>query len=204
MKSNLKFLIGIAFIALTACSTQQAKQETEPLSTPEKLPAISDNLSQKSGQNPPLTLIKEDKTLNLVRIMDGGACKNDFQGAKGSFLIYADPVDIKRIKDDKGPQIFSDFENKIQSFSTQALQEAINATNLNEDPFSLGADEAQEKLTKQLSNNFRSSIANPLKLFQEETTMTIDVVPFAPSFIFYQQGCEATHLEPENENNKVI
>ena len=69
-----------------------------------------------SGQNPPLTLVKGNKTLNLVRIMDGGACKNDYQGVKGAFLVYADPTDIDRIKRDKGPQIFSDFESKIQIF----------------------------------------------------------------------------------------
>lgn len=198
MKAILKILISMAFIVLAACSTQEVKQESQPLSTPEKLPPITDDSSQQSGQNPPLTLIKENKTLNLVRIMDGGICKNDFQGAKGAFLIYADPADIERIKQEKGPQVFSDFENKIQAFSTQALQEAINETNLNEDPFALGADEAQEKLIKQLSNNFRNSIADAVKLFQKQTTLTVDVVPFAPSFIFYQQGCEATHMEPEN------
>jgi len=62
----------------------------------------------------------------------------------------------------------------------------------------LGADEAQEKLTKQLSNNFRNSVADAIKLFQKETTLTIDVVPFTPSFTFYQQGCDATRQEPEN------
>ncbi len=165
---------------------------------PDKSSTIVDDSAQGSGQNPPLTQIKDDKTLNLVRIMDGGACKNDLQGAKGAFLLYADPADIERIKSEKGPQIFSDFENKIQLFSTAALQDAINATNLAEDPFALGADEAQEKLTKQLSKNFRNSIANAVNSFQKETTLTIDVMPFAPSFIFYQQGCAATHLEPEN------
>lgn len=198
MRASLQILISIAFIALAACSTQEVKLDTKSMSVPEKLPAITDDSSLKSGQNPPLTLPKDDRTLNLVRIMDGGACKNDFQGAKGAFLVYADPADIERIKREKGPQIFGDFEIKIQTFSTQALQEAINATNLAEDPFALGADEAQEKLTKQLSNNFRSSVADAVKLFQKETTLTIDVVPFTPSFIFYQQGCEATHLEPEN------
>lgn len=204
MKANLKILISTAFCALAACSTQEVKQESQPVSVPEKTPPIIDDLSQRSGQNPPLTLIKENKTLNLVRVMDGGICKNDFQGAKGTFLIYADPADIKRIKQDKGPQVFSDFENKIQTFSTQALQEAINATNLNEDPFTLGADEAQEKLIKQLSNNFRHSVADAVRLFQKETTLTVDVVPFTPSFIFYQQGCDATHLEPENSDNKAF
>jgi hypothetical protein len=198
MKASVHILSGMTFMVLAACSTQEVKQDTKAIPTPDKSPAIIDDSAQGSGQNPPLTLIKADTTLNLVRIMDGGACKNDFQGAKGAFLLYADPGDIERIKSEKGPQVFNDFENKIQTFSSQALQEAINATNLAEDPFALGADEAQEKLTKQLSNNFRNSVANAVDSFQKETTLTIDVVPFAPSFIFYQQGCEATHLEPEN------
>ena len=195
MKASLHILTGIAFIALTACSTQEVNQDTAAVSAPAKLQTIAEDSLQNSAQDPPLTRLKDDKTLNLVRIMDGGACKNDFQGAKGAFLVYADPVDIERIKGEKGPQIFSDFEIKIQSFATEALQAAINATNLNEDPFALGADEAQEKLAKQLFNNFRNSVASAIKLFQKETTLMIDVVPFSPSFSFYQQGCDATHLD---------
>lgn len=198
MKSNRQILMGIAFIALTACSTQEVKHEAKALPTPEKAPAITEESSQGSGPNPPMTRTIDDKTLNLVRIMDGGACKNDFQGAKGAFLLYADPADIERIKRDKGPQVFGEFESKIETLATQALQNAVNATNLAEDPFALGADEAQEKLSKQLSRNFHSAIADSIKLFQEETTLTIDIVPFAPSLTFYQQGCEAAHLEPEN------
>jgi hypothetical protein len=198
MKPSVHILIGMAFMALAACSSQEVKQDTKTMPAPDKSSATIDDSAEGSGQNPPLTQTKGDKTLNLVRIMDGGACKNDYQGAKGAFLLYADPTDIERIKSEKGPQIFSDFENKIQAFSTDALQEAINATNLAEDPFALGADEAQEKLTKQLSKNFRSSVTDAVNSFQKETSLTIDVVPFAPSFIFYQQGCAATHLEPEN------
>lgn len=198
MKASLKVLISMAFIALTACSAQEIKQETIAIPTVDTLPAIPNDSVQNSSQNPPLTLAKGNKTLNLVRIMDGGACKNDYQGAKGAFLIYADPTDIERIKREKGPKVFSDFENKIQNFSTAALQEAVIATNLAEDPFALGADESQEKLTKQLSNHFRENIADAVTLFQKATTMTIDVLPFAPSFVFYQKGCDAAHLEPEN------
>ncbi|MGZ5585554.1 MAG: hypothetical protein ACXWE4_02655 [Methylobacter sp.] len=198
MKSSIQILIGMTFIALAACSTQEVKHDEKAVSTPNKAPAITEDSSQSSGPNPPMTRPSGDKTLNLVKIMDGGACKNDFQGVKGAFLVYADSTDIDRIKHEKGTQIFSEFESKIQNIATQALQEAINATNLAEDPFALGADEAQEKLSKQLSKNFRSSIADPVKLFQNETTLTIDIVPFAPSLIFYQQGCEATHQEPEN------
>lgn len=195
MKTSLQILIGMAFIALAACSTQEVKQEdTQPIPPSDNLAA----LPQISGQNPPLTLVKGDRTLNLVRIMDGGACKNDAQGVKGVFLVYADPTDIDRIKREKGPQIFSDFETKIQFFSTDVLQDTLNATNLAEDPFTLGADEAQQKLANQLTNNFRNSVTDALNTFQKETTLTIDVVPFPPSFVFYQKGCEATHVEPEN------
>lgn len=198
MKASVKTLISMTFIALTACSTQEVKQDEKSTPIVDKVPTITDTSSQMSGQNPSLTRLKDGRTLNLMRVMDGGACKNDYQGAKGVFLIYADPTDIERIKREKGPQIFRDFENKIQYFSTEALQKAINATNLGEDPFTLGADEAQQKLTKQLTNNFRSSIADAVNLFKKETTLTLDIVPFGPSFIFYQQGCEAGRLEPEN------
>ncbi|MFA6164673.1 MAG: hypothetical protein WC685_14740 [Methylobacter sp.] len=198
MKANIQLLIGMAFIALTACSTQEVKQDTLPIPATDNLATLPDNVSSMSGQNPPLTLVKGNKTLNLVRIMDGGACKNDEQGVKGTFLVYADPTDIDRIKRDKGPQIFSDFESKIQFFSSNVLQDTINATNLAEDPFTLGADEAQQKLANQLTNNFRNAVADSVNKFQKETTLTIDIVPFIPSFVFYQRGCEATHVEPEN------
>lgn len=198
MKASMHILLSLVFIALAACSSQEVKQDANAMPAPSQSPIAIEDSIQGSGQNPPLTQAKGDKTLNLVRVMDGGACKNDFQGAKGTFLLYADPTDIERIKSEKGTQIFSEFESKIQAFSTAALQEAINATNLAEDPFALGADEAQEKLTKQLSKNFRNSVANAVAGFQKETTLTIDVVPFAPSFIFYQQGCASAQMEPEN------
>jgi hypothetical protein len=198
MKASVQIFISVTLMALTACSSQEVKQDSKVMPTPDKLPPLTDDSSQMSGRNPPLTLLKGNKTLNLMRIMDGGACKNDYQGAKGAFLIYADPADIERIKREKGVRVFGDFENKIQNFSTEGFQKAINETNLAEDPFSLGADEAQAKLTKQLSYNFRNIIANAVDEFQKETTLTLDVVPFAPSFIFYQQGCEATRQEPDN------
>lgn len=198
MKRSLQLLICCALITLTACSSQEIKPEVTVTPVPAKTPAITDNTAPSSGQNPPMTLVKNNKTLNLVRVMDGGACKNEAQGAKGAFLIYADSADIERIKREKGTKVFGEFENNIQSFATTALQEAINASNLNENPFALGADETQEQLTKQLFTNFRESVANPLKQFQDTTTLNLDIMPFKPSFIFYQHGCDATHLEPEN------
>ncbi|MDO9141166.1 MAG: hypothetical protein Q7U38_12660 [Methylobacter sp.] len=198
MKTSTHILFSMALLTLAACSIQEVKQDTKTAPATDTLAAITGGDMQGSGQNPPLTQIKGGKILNLVRIMDGGACKNDFQGTKGVFLVYADPDDIERIKREQGTQVFAEFESEIQHLSTDALQDAINATNLAEDPFSLGADEAQEKLGKQLSNNFRNSIAQRIKDFQQKTGLTIDVTPFAPSLFFYQQGCDATQLEPEN------
>ena len=72
---------------------------------------MANEAESMSGQNPPMTIMKGEKKLNLVRIMDGGICKNEFQGAKGAFLLYADSNDIERIKREKGAAIFSDFRN---------------------------------------------------------------------------------------------
>jgi hypothetical protein len=198
MKTSLQIFICSAVIALSACSTQEVKHEPVVVEAPAQQSAIKDDSILDSVQNPPMTFLKNNIKLNLVRVMDGGACKNELQGAKGTFLIYADSADIERIKREKGPKIFGDFENKIQTFATKALQEAINATNLTENPFTLGADETQEQLTKQLFTNFLNSVAKPITQFQKETTLNLDVEPFPPSFIFYQHGCDATHLEPES------
>jgi len=201
MKASVKFLTGILFIMLAACSTQEVKEEEgaeAPAAT--ETPAMPEGTVEMSGQNPPLTITKGDKSLKLVRIMDGGVCKNDFQGAKGVFLVYADADDIERIKREKGPQVFQEFENKIQTFSINALEEAVEATNLAEDPFTLGEDEAQQKLAKQLTKNFRNVVADSVEGFQRETTLTLDVVPFPPSLIFYQKGCGASQLEQEAES----
>lgn len=192
MKFGIKLITGISVITLAACSTQPVKLNTSNQSqATEPVPQSAGALSS-SGINPPLKVKKDNKILNLVRIMDGGACKNNNQGAKGEFLIYADLNDIERIKREKTPEIFKDFEDKIQAFSSQVLQVAVEATNLSEDPFSLGEDEAQQKLASQLANNFRNAAKAAVNAFQRETTLTIDVTPFSPSFVFYQKGCDMT------------
>jgi len=199
MKASVKILASMTFVALAACSRQEIKQDAS-VSPASDETAVSEDSLQLSGQNPAMTISKNGKILNLVRIMDGGACKNNIQGAKGVFLVYADADDIARIKKEQGPKVFAEFERKIQAFSAQALQDVINATNLAEDPFALGEDEAQQKLAKQLAIQFRQAIAGPVDKFQKETTLTLQVAPFPPSFIFYQKGCDPAHLEPEDEN----
>jgi hypothetical protein len=202
MKSKATFLTGIIYLILAACSTQQVQQQTVNQPVPSEANSESDSSAENSWSgsrfNPPSQIIKDNKSLSLVRIMDGGMCKNNFQGARGEFLVYADVKDIERIKREKTPAIFKDFENKIQAFSTRVLQEAIEATNLAEDPFSLGEDEAQQKLAMQLVKNFRLAATPEVKAFQKETTLTIEVTPFTPSFVFYQKGCDMSSLNSES------
>ncbi|MDD2722692.1 MAG: hypothetical protein PHH59_01545 [Methylovulum sp.] len=198
MKASLYFLMIGIVTTLAACSTQEVKQETVSTPPTEKkpLPSNQDNAAF-SGQNPAMTIVKNGKTLNLVRIMDGAACKNKFEGAKGSFLLYADPQDIERIKHDRGAKVFSDFEKKIEAFSEDALQEAVNNTYLAEDPFALGKDEAREKLAKQLAVNFQKAASTAIANFGKETTLTVEVTAFPPSLVFYQQACEAVLDDPD-------
>ena len=201
MNASIKFLTSIIFITLAACSTQVIKQDATTNIATDKLPTMANETEQMSGQNPPMTVMKGDKKLNLVRIMDGGVCKNEFQGAKGAFLLYADPNDIERIKREKGVAIFSAFETKIQDLSGDVLQEAIDKMNLSEDPFALGEDEAQQKLANKLASNFRYAASDAVDTFQKETTLTIDITAFPPSLVFYQKGCQATHVDPESTDS---
>jgi hypothetical protein len=206
MNTSLKFLTSITFITLAACSTQEVKQiatktNNNTASATDKSTPMANETGQVSGHNPPMTIMKGDKKLNLVRIMDGGICKNEFQGAKGAFLLYADPDDIERIKREKGAVIFRAFETKIQDLSGDVLQEAIDKTNLAEDPFALGEDEAQQKLANKLIHNFQTAATNAVDTFQKETTLTIDITAFPPSLVFYQKGCEATQIDPEKSES---
>ncbi len=201
MNASVKFLISLTFITLAACSTQEVKQAATPqnntIRTQDRSSTASTETEPVSGQSPPMTIMKGDQKLNLVKIMDGGICKNEFQGATGAFLLYADTKDIERIKREKGVAAFKNFETKIQDLSADVLQEAIDKTNLSEDPFALGEDEAQQKLATNLINNFRDAAVSAVKTFKQETTLTIDITAFPPSLIFYQKGCEANHIDPE-------
>ena len=197
MKAGVKFLTIMTLITLAACSTQKVKQDAATDTAPDQSPIVANEAEAMSGQNPPMTLMKDGKKLNLVRVMDGGICKNEFQGAKGVFLLYTDPNDLERIKREKGTAVFSAFETKIQAIAANGLQEAIDKTNLSEDPFALGEDEAQQKLAKQLVHNFRNAAADAIDSFQKETTLPIDITIFPPSLIFYQKGCEVTQDVPK-------
>ena len=198
---NFRIVLAIVFtqFLLSGCANQHIdslenipsrEAESKHQSDPEDL-----NVNSNGQLNPPLTITKDHKQLNLVRIMDGGICKNEFQGASGSFLVYADLNDIERIKREKTNEVFNEFETKIQHFSSEVLEKAIQQTNLAIDPFSLGEDVMQQKLAEQLISNFRTAAASPLDAFKRETTLTIDVTPFSPSLVFYQKGCDMNHFD---------
>jgi hypothetical protein len=205
MNASFKFLTHITFITLAACSIQETKQDAALANNnatyTEALPALTNEAGQMPIHTPPVTIMKGKKKLSLVRIMDGEVCKNEFQGAKGTFLLYAAPGDIERIKREKGAMIFRTFETKIQNISGDVLEEAINKTNLSEDPFALSEDEARQKLANKLVNNFRKAATSAVKAFQKETTLTIDITAFPPSLVFYQKGCEATYIDPEQTDS---
>jgi hypothetical protein len=192
MKASLTLLMLGTVCLLAACSTPKINPEPVEVVTPKPVtPAIRPDNSLFSGENPEMTMMKDGKKLSLVRIMDGAACKNPLEGVKGTFLVYADLSDIERIKRERGAKVFSEFEHKIQDFSETVLQQAVNDTNLDDNPFALGKDEARETLAKQLSASFKNAARDAIAKFEQETTLTINIAPFAPSLVFYQQGCEA-------------
>lgn len=195
MKLGVKILMVMVAMMLLACAPQEVKQDLELVSTGDELSPLAK--SDQTNKRPPKSTVKNGKVLDLVRVMDGGICKNEYQGVKGEFLVYAYAKDIERIKTQKGPQIFAEFEVQIQDLSTAVLEQAVEEVNLAEDPFALGADEMQQKLTKQLRHSFRRYALAPINKFIAETSLTIDVIPFAPSLVFFQHGCEATEVEPE-------
>ena len=189
MNTILRVISSLFYIFLAACSSQEVKQETLNNNASKDTATIVAKKNQPfNEQSPPMTIMKDGKTLNLVRIMDGGICKNEFQGAKGVFLLYVDPNDIKRIKEQKGAAIFSTFE-------TDALHAAIDQMNLSEDPFSLGEDEARQKLAQKLMYQFRNASTDIIASFEKKTSLTIDITAFPPSLEFYQKGCDATTID---------
>jgi hypothetical protein len=190
MKTSTKTLaiMTIVAITMTGCSTQHVKPDVaEPVS--EDKAAL-----ELSKKQPDSTVMKAGKTLNLVRVLDGAVCKNDQQGALGEFLLYADPLDIDRIKQQKGEKIFHSFEQKIERFSAQVFESVINTTSMSEDPFALGEYEANQKLAKQVASSFKSAVADEIDKFQQETSLTIDITAFPAAFTFYRTGCDINKM----------
>ncbi len=133
---------------------------------------------------------KEGQTLKLVRMLEGGACKNDDQGAVGMFMLYADADDVERIKRSEGEAVFADYERTIEQFAMLALEQAVNRLNFSEDPFALDEEDAQRRLAEQLTPLFTDSIADAIAEFEGATSLTIDLIPLPDSLYFYLDGCD--------------
>lgn len=196
MKSVTLFLAALVAAALSACTASQVKQTAPPAPETAERPASS----LLNDELPPATETKADKTLRLVKMMDGGACKNDREGVRGIFLLYADPDAIDSIKKQQGAQVFAGFDEKIQAFSSAALLQAVKNTNFTPDPFAFDLTDAQMKVSRQLLEQFDAAVAPDIEKFQQESGMTIDVKPFFRSLVFYTEGCEIEY-EDDNDND---
>jgi len=142
---------------------------------------------------PDLSILKDGKLLQLVRTMEGGACKNDQQGAVGLFKLYANADDIERIKQTQGSEIFADFEIRIQDFSMLALQQAVKRLNYSAVANLKNKNHAQEQLATELSTLFIALVANDIAEFEASTTLNIDVIPDTDSLQVYLDGCAIPH-----------
>lgn len=194
MKKILSLLETFLYLTLISCASNQAmkKEDITKLSPDKTFQSDSEPLKDNSSL-PPAKLNKGGKSLRLVRVMEGGSCKNDTQGAKGVFLTYADPDDVERIKRERGSEIFANFEKQIQGFSLAAFDKAVKSTEIAIDPFALDTDDAQSKLFDKLAEAFKRNVNKDITAFEAKTSLTIDVIPFRRTFEFYINNCEATH-----------
>ncbi len=187
-KTSLLLTLSILLPLLSACATPSIQPKLNTSSPVIKqavaIPAIS-------HKNPPLitdlTKVKAGKSLKLVRLMEGGACKNPQQGAAGLFRLYASPADISRIIQQQGSGVFADFALQIQHFSIRALQQSIRQLDFH------AADTAQQPLKQELTQLFSELIAEDISLFTTHTTLTIDVSPQQDAWRIYLEACETAH-----------
>lgn len=138
-----------------------------------------------------LTVKKSGKTLQLVRIMEGGACKNSQQGARGLFKLFASPQDISAIKKQHGTNIFADYELQIQKFSLQALQKTVSTLNFQQTLDN--SKNLKQSLAKEISHSFIDLIADDINQFETETKLTIAVVPDLTASSISLHDCNMPH-----------
>lgn len=139
---------------------------------------------------PSPTHVKEGRTLRLVRVMEGGVCKNEREGVDGLFLLYADTDDVDRIKITEGAQVFGDFEREIETISAMALQETIKGIYLGGDSVFPDSPTSQQNMLNEFELQFADTIESAIDAFEQKTSLTIDILPFIPSLYFYSEGCE--------------
>ena len=199
MHKACKPILTLMLLLLSACATQPTPQPTTAKSKTATVETTTENIVlQKTIAPESLNKQKNGKELKLVRVMEGGACKNTQQGVSGMFMLYAHPADVERIKKQHGSKIFAEFEQNISDFSSHALQEAVNHTEFSKFVFiEEEAKAGQSKSTEQLIRHFNNYITPKIRLFEKETTLTITVEPSIESLQFYLDGCDIPHTHEE-------
>ncbi len=194
MKNILSLLTALLVLTLVSCASDHGVKKSGSTELPQNTmtqPEIES--SHDYSFSPPTSIKKRGKTLRLVKAMEGGSCKNDNQGAKGLFLLYADPDDFERIKLEKGNAVFADFEKQIHAFSLTAFDNAVKSTNIAIDPFAFDPKDVQSKLSNKLAEAFKLNVNKDIAAFEAKTSLTIDVIAYKRFFKFYIDNCEATH-----------
>ncbi|GAB4277587.1 MAG: hypothetical protein Kow0065_24240 [Methylomicrobium sp.] len=199
MKRSIRLAIVLTSMYLTvACTPESAKLEADE--EPDEFIDFSveplDTIVEEDAPSP--TYNKDGKILNLVRVMEGGACKNKQEGVEGLFLLYADPDDVERIKVSQGAQVFGDFEREIETIAATALQETINGIYVAGNSLFPDSPTVQQSLVSEFSLQFADTIENAIEAFRDKTTLMIDIVPFGPSLYFYSDGCTIDSEKNEN------
>lgn len=185
----------IFVVCLTACAKKPPGSDDSVTLEPDDTRSIArPSIDYSNDQVPPASLEMGDTQLRLVRMMEGGACKNQKEGVKGVFLVYSDPDQVARIRKEQGDAVFSVFEQEIQDLSLDALNHAVQLIDFAIDPFALDLDDAQEKVFIRLAEAFQNEIVDNIQQFQEKYQLTIAVIPFRRTFEFYLGGCDLSHI----------
>ncbi len=192
MKHLIQSWVYIVLILSAGCSTtpeqnlqsQDVQVETPVIDPIQESIALGDgiDLSQVDKQ-------KNGKTLKLVRIMEGAACKNEWQGVFGLFLLYADPEDVERIKVQQGTAIFSQFEERITDFSMHALEDAVEQTDF-PDYLQVLDKDLENATIQSLWRAFQSHIRLPMAKFEQQSGLTIDIDVTEESLRLITEDCE--------------
>ena len=187
-------MISIILPMFSACSTQSVQPELNSSAKPVDLEvSVTKIPSENASMMSALTKIKAGKTLKLVRIMEGGACNNNQQGAVGLFSLYANPDDITRIKQQQGPVVFASFESLIETFSMRAVQQTVDRLDFKSDIDTQSKNHVQQQLTDRFSALFVTTITEDIAEFETKTTLTIDVISQPDSLTIYQDNCKTPH-----------
>ena len=176
----LRLPVVFWLLSIMACS----QTSLEPVAEVSVAP-----VQKKIAMKPVMQLQKQGKRLQLVRMMEGGACKNIQQGVAGVFLVYADPEASETIKATQGDAVFVDFERQIEVFSTRALQSALVQLDFNANPFAFDEADRAEKLASDLERLFIQAVQADVEAFEQQTEMLIEVRPLLDSLQFYLDDC---------------